>query len=123
MANPYNFDPLSQNIDLGSEEFRRWLHKMWSLWRAIIEYEVTYDPASIAANTTAEDAVTVTGVAAGDEILAVVKPTLTAGVAPVHARVSAADTVQVTWVNATAGAVDPGSETYKFIVLKERGTR
>lgn len=113
------FEPIPQ--DLEDYTLREWLATQWPLWRAIETIDVTYDPASIAANTTAEEAVTVTGVDADDIIIAVTKPTLTAGVAPVHARVSAANTVQVTWVNATAGAVDPGSETYTFTVLKFRG--
>lgn len=71
----------------------------------------TYDPASIGAATTAQDTVTVPGLKVGD-IVVVQKPTLTAGVGIVGARVSAADTLALQWVNATAGAVNPASETY-----------
>ena len=76
-----------------------------------------YDPASIAAATTAEQTVTVPGVRLGD-YLGVIKPTLTAGVGIGNVRVSAADTVAITWVNATAGAVDPPSETYQALVFR-----
>ncbi len=71
----------------------------------------TYDPASIGAATTAQDTVTVPGLKVGD-IVVVQKPTLTVGVGIVGARVSAADTLALQWVNATAGAVNPASETY-----------
>jgi hypothetical protein len=76
-----------------------------------------YDPASIAAATTAEQTVTVPGVLPGDYI-EVTKPTLSAGVGIVNARVSAANTVAVQWVNATAAAVDPPSETYRAWVFR-----
>ena len=77
----------------------------------------TYDPGSIAAATTAEQTVTVPGVLPGDYI-EVTKPTLTAGVGIVNARVSAANTVAITWVNATAGAIDPPAETYQAWVFR-----
>jgi hypothetical protein len=77
----------------------------------------TYDPGSIAAATTAEQTVTVPGVLPGDYI-SVSKPTLSAGVGIVNCRVSAVNTVAVQWVNATAAAVDPGSETYQAFVFR-----
>jgi hypothetical protein len=80
-----------------------------------------YDPASIAAATTAEQTVTVPGVLPGDYI-EVTKPTLSAGVGIVNARVSAANTVAITWVNATAAAVDPPSETYQAWVFRPEKT-
>lgn len=76
--------------------------------------KVTFDPASIAAATTAEQTVTVPGVKTTDAVF-VSKPTLTAGVGIAGARVSAADTVAITFINATAGALDPGSESYTFV--------
>ena len=76
-----------------------------------------YDPASVAAATTAEQTVTVPGVLLGDYI-EVTKPTLSAGVGIANARVSAANTVAITWVNATAAAVDPPSETYQAWVFR-----
>ena len=74
----------------------------------------TYNPGSIAAATTAEQTVTVPGVEVGDFVV-VEKPTLTAGVGIVNARVSAINTVAIQWVNATAAPVDPGSETYRLL--------
>jgi hypothetical protein len=78
----------------------------------------TYDPASIAAATTAEQTVTVNGLRVGDYVMDVSKPTLTAGVGIVNCRVSAANTLAITWVNATAAAVDPASETYSLLVMR-----
>lgn len=74
--------------------------------------EVTLDPASVAANTTAEQDFTVKGLTT-DMMVDVNKPSLTAGVGIVNARVKAADTLAITFVNATASGVDPASEAYK----------
>jgi hypothetical protein len=77
---------------------------------------VTFDPASVATITTAEQDVTVKGVLAGDIVVAVNKPSLTAGLGISNARVKAADTISVQFVNPTAGAVDAASETYIFVI-------
>lgn len=79
-------------------------------------YTATFDPAVVAAATSAEQTVTVTGVAAGDIVLAVTKPTATAGVGIGNARVTAANTVGLTFINAHTTTVDPASETYSFVI-------
>ena len=81
---------------------------------------VTFNPASVAAATTAEQTVTVTGLKTTDLVF-VRKPTLTAGLGIAGARVSAADTLAITFVNATAGALDPGSEVYQVLVVRPEG--
>ncbi len=77
---------------------------------------VTWDPAAVATATTAEQSVTVTGVKVGDIVVSYNKPANTAGAMPVNARVSAADTISVTFVNPTAGSVNPASETWYFVI-------
>lgn len=54
--------------------------------------QVTFDPASVATATTAEQTMTVPGVRTTDFVF-VSKPTATAGFGVVNARVSAADTI------------------------------
>jgi len=71
---------------------------------------VTVDLGSVAANTTEEETFTLNGAKVGDFVM-VSKPSLTAGIAVCSARVSADDTVAVTIVNPTAGAVDASSST------------
>ena len=71
----------------------------------------TIDVASVAANTTAEQTYAIKGLRPGD-FVAVCKPTLHAGLGVVNARVNAADTLALTFVNATAGAIDPAAESY-----------
>lgn len=79
---------------------------------------VTYDPASVATITTAEQDITVPGVNVGDIVIAINKPTLTTGVTIGNARVKSANTVAVQWVNPTAGSVDPASETYTIVIAR-----
>lgn len=78
--------------------------------------QVTFDPASVATITTAEQDITVPGVKVGDIVMAVNKPSLTAGLGIVNARVKAANTVSLQFVNPTAGGVDAGSETYTLVI-------
>lgn len=80
-------------------------------------YTVTFDPASIAANTTAEQDVTVTGVTTADKII-VNAPALTAGTGIVNVRAKAADTVAVMFSNSTAGAIDNASGSYTFLAIR-----
>lgn len=89
--------------------------------RALGLVQVTFDPASIATVTTAEQTMTVPGVKLGDFVF-VSKPTATAGFGVVNARVSAADTIAITAVNPTAGAVNPGSETWTVMWARPSGS-
>ncbi len=88
------------------------------VFRDIRVYVVTFNPASVATITTAEQDITVTGVTTQDVVLSVSKPTLTAGLGLANARVKAANTVAVTFVNPTAGAVDAAEEAYTIVVAR-----
>lgn len=75
-------------------------------------YATTQSPTSVAPNTSAEQALTVTGVATG-QLVIVNKPTSQAGLAVGTARVSATNTIQVTFGNDTAATITPtATETY-----------
>ena len=80
-------------------------------------YTATINPAAVGAGTSAEQTFTVTGLTTSD-VVVVNKPSATTGVGIVNARVSAADTLALTFMNATAGSVDPASETYTIIALR-----
>lgn len=81
-------------------------------------YSVELNPASVPANSTAEEAFTVTGVVTGDVVLRVIKPTFTSGFAVIEGRVTAADQVTIQFANVTGGALNPGAETYTILVLR-----
>lgn len=77
----------------------------------------TVDLGSVAANTSEEEQITVTGVGVNDIVLAVIPPALSAGIMVGPCRVSAANTVQLQVMNTTAGAIDRTSEAgWRFVV-------
>lgn len=80
-------------------------------------YTSTIDVASVSAATSAEQTFTVTGLAAGDVILSVNAPAATAGVGIVGMRVTEADTIGLTFMNATDSPVDPASGSYLIVAL------
>lgn len=84
--------------------------------------QIVFDPASVATITTAEQDITVPGVKVGDIVVAVNKPSLTAGLGICNARVKAANTISVQFVNPTAGAVDAASETYTIVIARPETT-
>ena len=80
-------------------------------------YATTQSPTSVAPNTTAEQTITVTGVATG-QLVIVNKPTAQAGLALAASRVSAANTVALTFGNDTAATITPtASETYEVTAI------
>jgi hypothetical protein len=85
--------------------------------RKVAVISVVIDPASVATITTAEQTFAVPGLEVGDVVF-VNKPTLTAGLGIAGARVSATDTLAITFVNPTAGAIDAVSQTYLVGVIK-----
>ncbi len=81
-------------------------------------YTQALDVASVAAATSAEQTFTISGLETTDTVINLVKPSLSAGLGIGNARVSAANTLAITFVNATAAAIDPASETYTVVVMK-----
>jgi hypothetical protein len=79
------------------------------------------DVASVAANTSAEQTFTITGLQTGDVVF-VNKPSADAGLGVVNARVSAADTLAITFMNATGSAIDPSAETYSVFWFRAENT-
>lgn len=85
---------------------------------AMCAVSATVDVASVSAITTAEQSFTVPGVLLGDIIVVIPASTLNTGLGISHARPTAADTVAIRFVNPTAGAIDPASATYTFLVFR-----
>jgi hypothetical protein len=85
---------------------------------------VTINPASVAANTTAEQTFTVPGLRVGDLVwvntpaVGTGAEQLNAGLGVCGARVSAADTLALRFNNNTAGALDAGTSTYSVLVVR-----
>ena len=78
----------------------------------------TLSPISVAPNTTAEQTFTVSGLQLGD-FVNVAKPSAQAGLGIVNSRVSAANTLAVSFINATAATITPtASEVYAVQLLR-----
>ena len=84
----------------------------WKL--PIKKYSITISPAQVAANTTAEQTFTCTGlVLSTDTVIGVSKPTAQAGLGIVGWRVSADNTVAITFSNNTGSGITPtASQSY-----------
>lgn len=83
---------------------------------------VTLSPALIVLNTTAEQTFTVNGLLAGD-VVCVNKPTAQAGLGIVGCRVSAANTLGITFSNNTASSITPtAAQVYKVVVSRPDST-
>jgi hypothetical protein len=79
----------------------------------------TLTPVGVATVTTAEQTFTVPGLNVGDLVVTVNRPNNTpAGVGITNARVSAANTLALTFVNPTAGSVTPGAGVYSIIIAR-----
>ena len=85
--------------------------------KAMARISQSLTPVSVAAATCAEQNFTVAGLQVGD-FVDVAPPGITAGVAPIIARVSAANTLTVTFVNPTAGALTPAAGVYQIQVTR-----
>lgn len=101
------------------DEWDRWYNIISRNSIHIVDFDLTINPAIVAANTTAEQTFTVTGLSINDIPLTLIKPTTTAGLGIVGIRVSAANTLAITFINATALGIDPPSETYKLVVIRQ----
>jgi len=77
---------------------------------------VPLTPASVAANTTAEQTFTVTGLLPSDYVYA--NGSFQNGVGIVNVRVSAPDTLAIRFSNNTAGALTPTAGTYTVLVVR-----
>jgi hypothetical protein len=96
--------------------------------RAFGVLTVSLNPASVAANTTAEQTFTVPGLQVGDLVWVNTPPIgtgagqMNAGLGVCGARVSAADTLALRFNNNTAGALDAGAADYTVLVVRPGAT-
>ncbi len=74
-------------------------------------------PAQVNTITAPEQTFTVNGLIVGD-FVRVMKPSAQAGLGIAGARVTAADTLGITYVNPTAGNITPTAETYIILVIR-----
>lgn len=97
----------------------------WSMWFELVRdiasiarfFSLTLTPSSVSANTTSEQTFTVTGLKTADFVM-VNKPSHQTGLGVVNCRVSAADTLAITFMNTTGSSITPTSEAYAVVALR-----
>lgn len=85
-------------------------------WRETLTTTKTHDFGSVAAGSQATTTVSVPTARAGDVVL--VQGTLTNGIA-YDGAVTADDTVTIRAINYSTGAVDPASQTFRIVVIRQ----
>lgn len=99
--------------------FDRWLYILAGLQNKVKVYSESVDAGTVGANTTAEIDVSISGIRSTDIVIAVNKPTHSAGLGVSNYRVKADDTVSIQFINTTGVGISPGAETYAIIVLEQ----
>ena len=82
------------------------------------EFVVSLNPASIAGGALGTVTATITGAKTSDKVLFIAPTALEAGLVPMSARISAADTVEMTLYNPTGSPVDGAARNWTFILLR-----
>ena len=113
---PPTAEPLMRDRN-NSNTWTNWFSLMWEKLSGIRSYQQLLTPASVAANTSAEQTFAVAGLTTSDNVI-VNKPSLNAGIGIVNARVSADDTLAITYMNTTVGGIVPTSETYNITAIR-----
>lgn len=90
------------------------------IWKEKVKvYTAVLSPALVAANTTAEQTFTFTEVTTSDTVAGISKPTAQAGLGIVGWRITAADTIGITFSNNTGSGITPtASQTYSAVIYK-----
>lgn len=104
---------MALTIQRGTKQFRGVFNDMWT----VTETALNFGNAATGSGTFASVDVTVPGVALGDMVLGVSMGVDTVD-AVVWGAVTAANTVTLTLMNNSAGAVDLASTTAKFVVAR-----
>jgi hypothetical protein len=81
-------------------------------------YSQSLTPASVSAASAATQTFTVTGLTTADKLIVNTGFTPGNSAVPVGYRVSSADTLEVTYINPTAGSLTPTSGTYNIVAIR-----
>lgn len=110
--------PAPLKEDMGAVSWQRWFSTVANNSVAIYSLSASLTPASVAAQTTAEQTFTVTGINSSDSLLTAIKPTNTAGIGITGFRVTGNNTIAIDYINATAAPIVPPAESYTFILIR-----
>ncbi len=117
VGNPPFNSPIAEEALL-DPVWQRWLSavaKSLDSWQYI---ETAIDPAIVGANTVSRQTFTIAGLTTQDAVV-VNPPDLTAGLEILNYRVTATDTLQITFWNSTGGSINAGSQTYTILAIRK----
>lgn len=109
--------PQTLSVDHWDNYWLKWFKRLQDSFPKTQTYTSTLTPSSVAANTTAEQTFTINGLSTLDLVF-INKPSLDAGIGVLGARVSAANTLAITYINATGSPATPTSEEYKIVSIR-----
>jgi hypothetical protein len=98
--------PQTLDVSHWDKYWLKWFKRLADAFPKVETYSKALTPASVAANTTAEQTFIVNGLVTSD-ILTVNKPSLDAGIGIVNVRVTSINTMAITYSNNTGGAIVP----------------
>ena len=99
------------------EDAEGWMSRLQLIIPFVRTYSVSLNLANVAANTVADQTLTVTGLTT-NSIIFVNPPALTTGLILAHYRVSAADTLQLRMNNTTGGAINESAATWLIAEIR-----
>ena len=97
-----------------NKDLALWLQQLQLRFPKISTYEESFDLASIGATSYSTQTFTVGGLNEND-VVCVNPPSLTAGLYLISWRVSAADTMSLTFYNSTGGSINQAAATFKIV--------
>ena len=99
------------------DEIVRFL-KEWTRGLFLTRALIDITPASVAADSVSEQTFTVDRLSTNETVFVEYTGAQTAGILMISARVSAANTLAITFFNKTAGALTPASGEYRLIRME-----
>jgi len=106
-------------LDTAESTVKRWMSDISEALPQFIVYSATINPASVSASVISEEAFTVTGVRTDDHILSVTHGDIVGtGIGVLDVRISAANTIAITFSNDATGSVNIASSTWEFLIMR-----
>lgn len=109
--------PQTLGVEVWDRYWIPWIKRLADVFPRMRTHSEALTPASVAANTTAEQTFTVNGLVISD-IITVNKPSLDVGIGIVNARVPAANILAITYANNTGSPIVPTAETYNILAVR-----
>jgi len=94
-----------------------WFDRLTGKIPKVQQFSEALTPSAVGANSVSEQTFTVTGLTTSDVVI-VNHPPLVYGLSVVSCRVSAANTLAITYQNITGGSLTPASDTYTIIAIR-----